>query len=252
VSQRGEDEIAGTVRDLAYDLLEGEASNIVSALQALGSADVSGPDVRRSLLLYVAELEHGIFADRWGDTLGDHLEDAMGLGGAKVAKQLGGEFNAAAKAPQKWLDARTDKIGELVGRTSADRILDSYREARDNGEDASALASRIRDDAYDADSVKARADLIGSLETNIAIAVGGFLVATKYGATKIWHHDGSPRAPRDWHVQMEGEEVAVDDTFSNGLMYPRDPNGPMEEIANCTCSVEYSDGSGEDDGDDGD
>jgi hypothetical protein len=252
VSQRSDDEIAATVRDLAYDLLEGEASTIAGALQALGSADVTSPEVRRALTLYVGELEYGIFADRWGDKLGDHLEDAMDSGGTAVAKQLGATFDVGAKAPQKWLSDHADQIGQLVGKTSADRLLDSYREARDNGEDASALADRVRDDAYDADSVKARADLIGSLETNVAIAVGGYMVAKANGATKTWLHDGDPKEPRDNHVAMDGETVDVDDTFSNGLRFPRDPDADLSETANCTCSVEYSDGSGDDDGDGGD
>jgi hypothetical protein len=252
VSQRSDDEIAATVRDLAYDLLEGEASSIASALQALGSADVTSPEVRRALTLYVGELEYGIFADRWGDKLGDHLEDAMDSGGTAVAKQLGATFDVGAKAPQKWLSDRADQIGQLVGKTSADRLLDSYRAARDNGEDASALADRVRDDAYDADSVKARADLIGSLETNVAIAVGGYMVAQKYGATKTWFHSGNPKVPRDNHVEMDGETVDIDEPHSNGLMHVRDPNGPMDEIANCTCEEVYSDGSGDDEDDGGD
>ncbi len=252
MSQRDEDEIANHCTDLALALLLAEGNTIASAIATLGSRPVSDADVRRALSLYVGELESGTFADRWGDKLGDPLSDAMDLGGTAVAKQLGGDFDVDAKAAQKLLDARAAKIGQLVGKTSADRILDSYRAARDNGEDASALASRVRDDAYDTDSVKARADLIGSLETNIAVAVGGFLVAKQYGATKIWHHDGSPKEPRDWHAAADGETVAVDEPFSMGIMYPRDPNGPMEEIANCTCSVEYSDGSGDGDDDEGD
>jgi hypothetical protein len=252
VSQRDEDEIADHCTDLALALLMAEGNTIASAIAALGDRQVTDADVRRSLLLYVAELEHGVFADRWGDKLSDPLSDAMDLGGSKVAKQLGGDFNIDSKAAQKALDQRTEQVGKLVGKTSADRILDSYREARDNGEDASALAGRIRDDAYDADSVKARADLIGSLETDIAIAVGGFLVAKQYGATKTWLHSGNPKVPRDEHVAMDGETVPVDEPFSNGMMYPRDPNADISDTANCGCEAEYSDGSGDDDGEDGD
>jgi hypothetical protein len=252
VSQRDEDEVANHCTDLALALLLAEGNTIASAIAALGGRPVTDADVRRALTLYIGELESGRFADRWGEKLGDPLSDAMDLGGSAVADQLGGTFDVDSNAAQRLLNARAETIGKLVGKTSADRILDSYRAARDNDEDASALAGRIRDDAYGTDSVKARASLIGSLETDIAVAVGGYLVAKKLAATKTWIHDGQPKEPRDWHVEMSGETVNVGDAFSNGLLYPRDPNGPMEEIANCTCSVEYSDGSGDDSGDDGD
>jgi SPP1 gp7 family putative phage head morphogenesis protein len=42
---------------------------------------------------------------------------------------------------------------------------------------------------------------------------------------------------RDWHVDMEGQIVRVGDLFSNGLEYPGDRNGPLEEVINCRCSL---------------
>ena len=42
---------------------------------------------------------------------------------------------------------------------------------------------------------------------------------------------------RSSHRQMDGESVEVDEKFSNGLMYPGDPNGPGEEVYNCRCTL---------------
>jgi hypothetical protein len=39
---------------------------------------------------------------------------------------------------------------------------------------------------------------------------------------------------------MDGEEVGIDDTFSNGLKFPGDPSGSVEEVAGCTCVVSIS------------
>ena len=44
---------------------------------------------------------------------------------------------------------------------------------------------------------------------------------------------------RDSHAEMDGEEVDVDEEFSNGLMYPGDPNGDPSEVYNCRCTMVY-------------
>ena len=40
---------------------------------------------------------------------------------------------------------------------------------------------------------------------------------------------------RDSHRQVDGEIRELDEKFSNGLMYPGDPNGPAAEVINCRC-----------------
>lgn len=44
-------------------------------------------------------------------------------------------------------------------------------------------------------------------------------------------------ATRDSHRHMNGEVVELNDTFSNGLRYPGDPNGAGAEIYNCRCTM---------------
>lgn len=40
---------------------------------------------------------------------------------------------------------------------------------------------------------------------------------------------------RDTHALLDGESIPLDQAFSNGLMYPGDPDGPPEEVYNCRC-----------------
>ena len=42
---------------------------------------------------------------------------------------------------------------------------------------------------------------------------------------------------RESHFDLDGEEVDVDEEFSNGCMYPGDPNGDPPEVYNCRCSM---------------
>lgn len=42
---------------------------------------------------------------------------------------------------------------------------------------------------------------------------------------------------RDSHLKLDGEEVNVNEEFSNGCMYPGDPSGDPSEVYNCRCSI---------------
>lgn len=94
---------------------------------------------------------------------------------------------------------------------------------------------------------KARAKLIARQETMTALATGQYDMMTAAGAKeKTWHHreqnnprDGSHGQPD--HVSLEGETVPINEKFSNGLRYPRDPDdGRPEEVINCRCYLTYS------------
>lgn len=45
--------------------------------------------------------------------------------------------------------------------------------------------------------------------------------------------------PRASHAAIDGEEVPIGETFSNGLQWPGDPLGDAMEVANCRCLVEF-------------
>ena len=38
------------------------------------------------------------------------------------------------------------------------------------------------------------------------------------------------------HLILNGEIIRIGDTYSNGLQYPGDTSGPIEEWINCRCS----------------
>lgn len=42
---------------------------------------------------------------------------------------------------------------------------------------------------------------------------------------------------RDSHADIDGEQVKVDEPFSNKLMYPGDPGGDPSEVYNCRCTL---------------
>lgn len=43
---------------------------------------------------------------------------------------------------------------------------------------------------------------------------------------------------RDSHARIDGEVKEIEEKFSNGLMYPKDPSGSASEVVNCRCKVQ--------------
>lgn len=42
---------------------------------------------------------------------------------------------------------------------------------------------------------------------------------------------------RESHIDLDGEQQNINDEFSNGLMYPADPNGDASEVWQCRCTM---------------
>lgn len=53
---------------------------------------------------------------------------------------------------------------------------------------------------------------------------------------KVWIATPDDRT-RESHLELDGEEVDIDEEFSNGLKYPGDTDGDPAEWWNCRCSM---------------
>lgn len=146
--------------------------------------------------------------------------------------------------PEFVSSAKINGGKRIVGieQTTRNKIADIIARGISNGQSQISLRESIQDAMG---ATKARAKLIARQETMTALATGQFDTMKLAGAkTKTWHHrpqknprDGS-RGPN--HVILDGETVAIDAKFSNGLRYPRDPNDPRpEELINCRCYLTY-------------
>jgi hypothetical protein len=67
----------------------------------------------------------------------------------------------------------------------------------------------------------------------------GMISAAEQGGsrTKTWRVNS--KNPRSAHAAMNGQTVAIGETFSSGQMWPGDPAGGADNNANRMCSVEF-------------
>ncbi len=62
--------------------------------------------------------------------------------------------------------------------------------------------------------------------------------AKKSGANVVKQWDGTlDKRTRPSHKKVDGEIRELEETFSNGLLHPGDPNGRAEEVINCRCAL---------------
>ena len=62
--------------------------------------------------------------------------------------------------------------------------------------------------------------------------------AKQKGATIVKQWDSTlDSRTRESHQKLDGEIVNVNEKFSNGLLYPGDPNGSASEVVNCRCAL---------------
>ena len=68
--------------------------------------------------------------------------------------------------------------------------------------------------------------------------LSAFKHASKLGIKqkKVWIATNDSRT-RNSHKKINGEMVEIDKPFSNGLMYPGDSRGKVEEVINCRCTI---------------
>jgi HK97 family phage portal protein len=178
------------------------------------------------------ELEVKIGKDMFLPVLRQMLEDA----GIQAMEFVGsdGAFNLTADIAS-WLEKKTDVFLTKINETTFETLKSQFQESLAAEEGRDALVKRVQE-TY-GDVKKTRAKTIARTEVHNA---------TQYGTMKGYEQAGlqikiwvavMDDATRESHQMVDGEEVPINMAFSNGLMYPGDPNGPAEEVINCRCVI---------------
>jgi HK97 family phage portal protein len=154
--------------------------------------------------------------------------DAAEFGGASRPFHLSSRVESS-------LDMRANIFANQITETTFDDLKSAFADSLAAGESRQQLVGRIRS-VYDGYS-EGRAYTIARTETHNAVQTGTMEGYKQAGLeTKIWVAVGDEKT-RDSHLAVDGEEVPLDQMFSNGLAYPGDPSGAPEEVINCRCSI---------------
>lgn len=88
-----------------------------------------------------------------------------------------------------------------------------------------------------------RAVLIAQNEANTVMNGADFFNAKKSGKThKQWIAQLDEKT-REWHMEVDGDFIPIDDRFKVGkeeMRFPHDPLASAENIVNCRCTCIYS------------
>lgn len=179
--------------------------------------------------------------DRWDSELADDLE-ALAVRvtsqlGVSAARQLGftaGDYDV--DRTRKFLRAVAESRAGAINSTTRDQVAAALAARGDDGEDGDGGAPSPADVFDQATSSRGEQSAV-----TLATTLAGFAVTEAAsqvapgGAMKQWTiTSGNPRAS---HVAVGGETVPVDQLFSNGMNWPGDPEGGVDEVAGCTCTV---------------
>jgi hypothetical protein len=138
-----------------------------------------------------------------------------------------------------------DKVTK-VSDTTKRELRQIITESRENQEPVAETAKHIR--AYfselTGDPQNVRSVTIGRTETLSAVSEGQALkkeeVKRQFPKAKLmkaWISPKDPPRAREDHIGLDQEgPIPEDKAFSNGLQYPRDPDGEAEDVINCRCS----------------
>lgn len=137
-----------------------------------------------------------------------------------------------------YIDAVSDGVSDKINKRTRERLMNSLKDI-EPGDSLVDIADELFDSLGDAEIIGASLSLAGAM-----VNFGRHSSAESNNIpTKTWVVTSDN--PRSSHLAINGETVKTNETFSNGAMWPGDPELDDEERSNCQCIIEYSSGSDE-------
>lgn len=208
----------------------GQKKRLVDALEPTQTRRFRKKGLLDEILQLTLEVKIGkdIFMPVITELLKDAGSDAMEYAGSDYAFSVGADITS-------WVEKRADIFLTQINSTTFETLKQQFEESFAEGESREKLIGRI-ENTY-GDISKKRAGTIARTEVHNATQYGTMEGYRQGGLTiKIWVAVLDDRT-RDSHASVDGEERPLDVPFSNGLMFPGDPNASAEEVINCRCVI---------------
>jgi len=233
-----------TVTEAALDFLALEAETAVKTLRSSKGIKADLPSAKE----YKKRLDKALksLQKQYNEKFNEPLEASMSLGydlqanmifdkpsrdALLAAKQTDAKGRSAA------LEARNIETFKNVSKTTTDRVMKIVQKGIEDGISVDDVAKLIVEDSIKIGA--SRAQTIARTETLTAVSLGQasmMELAAKAipGLKKSWI-SSQDEDVRESHKAVNGEIRDSDEKFSNGLMYPRDPDAEPGESINCRC-----------------
>lgn len=129
-----------------------------------------------------------------------------------------------------------------ISATTRERIETVLRKGIEEGWGVDEIVRKLESDVF-RDMTRRRAEMIVRTETVRASNYGAMAAIhdSEFEYEKVWIavNDARTRRTHRHFLSVEGEPRDLLVPFSNGLMFPGDPNGAPEETINCRCALAF-------------
>ena len=219
--------VSGWIRGRRADVLRwlGKARSAGHSVRAIDDDEVSG------WLASQRERWHDLLAKqtRRADTL------AVELSLARAASQIG-ELQVIDMQHPRILELLEFRGGQKIRavETMQQNIRRGLLEGASQSETIAELQERVRG-VFKVEA--SRAQTIARTETAAAASQAKEEVFEAEGIESTSWLSAGDGEERESHAAVDGEVRRRGKPFSNGLMYPHDPNGPAKEVINCRCDA---------------
>jgi SPP1 gp7 family putative phage head morphogenesis protein len=177
------------------------------------------------------------------------------ISGAEHAQESFGKAALAIESKRGTSEQVTENISEwakrysatkvVIAKTTQRRIRNAVARGLAANETYRQIATRIRTEVGGMNA--SRAQTIARTEAGTAVSVGSHqeieATAEELGVKydKVWTSSADDRT-RESHAEADGQRCELDEDFEVGeatMRFPRDPDGPPEEVINCRCTAIY-------------
>lgn len=190
----------------------------------------------REINKYFSGWDKNVHPEKMADVIKYYSMKAADMGGQQALNDLGISVAFHLKNPEviDALDVRGDKISGKISKTTLDTFRETMKDLyMSEGLDPREAKKSIKE--LFEETYFGRAWAIARTEIGIAQSTVQFETYSRNGVTKKRWMAVMDDRTRESHADANEEIVGIDEEFSNGLMFPLDPNGPPEEVINCRC-----------------
>lgn len=153
-------------------------------------------------------------------------------------KAFGVDLDLVSQVLEYFKKFLLEKVVLPISNTTRSRIDEVLQDAVRDGWTVDQAVKELED----TDILRNRAMMIVRTETVRALNFSQMAAADSEDVEmdKQWIAIEDSRVRRSHsHAGVDGQRVAIDEPFSNGLMFPGDPTGSAKEVINCRCTLGY-------------